>query len=107
MILQVLAFDSGLDRVKLSHLQTSVGLDVPCPPYQNHFFYSIEINTHMLKYNYHKLSTAFVDFQQHFSSNKSKKAKLPANCILLVQNSIFIFNAQKNNIIYTSTHTEN
>jgi len=53
-----------------------------------------------MKYNYHKFLIAFVDFQQHFSSNENKKAKLPANRV--VDTKLDIFNAQKNNIVYTS-----
>jgi len=56
-----------------------------------------------MKYNHHKVPTAFVDFQQHFFSNGSKKAKLPANCVLLTQNStysmfkkIMLFTLQQN-----------
>jgi len=82
MILQVLlAFDSGLDRIKLSlsHFQTfSAGLDVPCLSYQNHLFYSVEINTHMLKsmgYN-HKLPTALT-FSNTFLQMEAKKQSFP------------------------------
>jgi len=43
MILQILlAFESDLERVKLSHLQTfSASLNVPCLPCQNHLFCSL------------------------------------------------------------------
>ena len=41
-----------------------------------------------MEYNHRKLPKAFIDFQHHFSSNGSKKAKLLANCIL-TQNSIY------------------
>ena len=50
---------------------------------------------------HHKLSTTFVDIQQHFSSNESKKAQLLANCILLTQNSTY--SMLKKTILFTKS----
>ena len=96
MILQVLfAFNSSLDRVKLPlpHLPTfSAGPSTFLIFHVITFFIASKpVLTYWNRWsNHHKFPTAFVDFQQQFFSNRSKKAKLPANCILLAQNLTYL-----------------
>ena len=92
MILQVLfAFDSNIDcKVSISSSSNLFGwmFLAFC---QNHLFCSVEISTHMLKSMdvIITINFQFVDFQQHFSLNRSKKTKLPTNFVLLAQNSTY------------------
>lgn len=83
MINVFLAFDLGFPWVKLllPHLYQLAWMFLFF--YVKITFFIVRNSTGMLKlveHNCHKLPTAFIDFQQYFSSNvSSKKAKLLAN----------------------------